>query len=189
MQQRQPLTTGQVAKYCGVNFRTVIRWIERGQLRAFKLPGRGDNRIELPHFLEFLRKHDMPIPAELASIPDRALIVEDDLVMARTINLALTRQGFETRTAADCFRAGVLLGTFAPGVVTVDPQMAGVSGLEALRFLRSIDRFKDTKVMVVAAMPQAQLDAALEAGADAVLSKPFTGEQLAQKLLILVNGH
>ena len=189
MQQRQPLTTGQVAKYCGVNFRTVIRWIERGQLRAFKLPGRGDNRIELPHFLEFLRKHDMPIPAELASIPDRALVVEDDLVMARTISRALQRQGFETRTAEDCFQAGVLLGTFAPGVVTLDPQIAGASGLEALRFMRSIDRFKGTKVLVVSAIPQAQLDEALEAGADDVLPKPFTGEQLAQRLLTLVNGH
>ena len=36
-------TTGEIAKFVGVNFRTVIRWIERGQLDGYKLPGRGDH--------------------------------------------------------------------------------------------------------------------------------------------------
>ena len=187
--QRQPLTTGQVAKYCGVNFRTVIRWIERGQLKAFKLPGRGDNRIVVPHFLEFLRTHDMPVPPDLAAIPDRALVVDHDLLMARTIARALKRQGFETRTAEDSFSAGVQLGTFAPGVVTLDVQMPGINGLEVLRSIRTMDQFKDTRVLVVSALPQAQLDDARDAGADDALSKPFTGEQLAQKLLALVDNH
>ena len=34
------LTTGEAARYCDVNFRTVIRWIEKGYLKAYKLPGR-----------------------------------------------------------------------------------------------------------------------------------------------------
>ena len=61
----ETLTTGEIARYCGVNFRTVIRWIKRGHLRAYQLPGRGDNRVELEDFLEFLREHRMPIPEEL----------------------------------------------------------------------------------------------------------------------------
>ncbi|TNF38926.1 MAG: response regulator, partial [Gammaproteobacteria bacterium] len=40
------LTTGDIARYCQVNFRSVIRWIERGLLKAHKLPGRGDNRVK-----------------------------------------------------------------------------------------------------------------------------------------------
>lgn len=65
MLERQVLTTGEVAKYCGVNPRTVIRWIERGHLKAYHLPGRGDSRVEVHDFLSFLREHEMPIPEEL----------------------------------------------------------------------------------------------------------------------------
>ncbi len=39
------LSSGAVAKYCGVNLRTVIRWIPSGRLKAYPLPGRGENRV------------------------------------------------------------------------------------------------------------------------------------------------
>ncbi|ASP40977.1 hypothetical protein CHH28_17240 [Bacterioplanes sanyensis] len=65
MREKQALTTGEVAKFCGVNFRTVIRWIERGHLQAYKLPGRGDNRIPVNGFVEFLKDNHMPVPDEL----------------------------------------------------------------------------------------------------------------------------
>ena len=65
MRDKQALTTGEVAKYCGVNFRTVIRWIERGHLEAYKLPGRGDNRIPVDSFVNFLKGNNMPVPDDL----------------------------------------------------------------------------------------------------------------------------
>jgi excisionase family DNA binding protein len=63
--EKRTLTTGEIAHYCGVNFRTVIRWIKRGYLNAFQLPGRGDNRVEVGDFLAFLERHNIPIPEEL----------------------------------------------------------------------------------------------------------------------------
>lgn len=62
---KEALTTGEVAKYCGVNFRTVIRWIEKGYMKAYKLPGRGDNRVPIDSLIDFLKQNNMPIPAEL----------------------------------------------------------------------------------------------------------------------------
>jgi len=59
------LSTGEIAKLCDVNLRTVIRWIERGALKGFKLPGRGNNRVRVEDFLAFLVEHEIPIPAEL----------------------------------------------------------------------------------------------------------------------------
>ena len=66
--EKRTLTTGEIAHYCGVNFRTVIRWIKRGYLNAFQLPGRGDNRVEMRDFLAFLERHNLPIPEELQEI-------------------------------------------------------------------------------------------------------------------------
>ena len=48
-----------------VAFNAAIRWIERGQLKSHRLPGRGDNRIEAEDFLAFLNAHGMSIPDEL----------------------------------------------------------------------------------------------------------------------------
>jgi excisionase family DNA binding protein len=43
------LTTGAVARQCGVSKVTVLRWIEKGNLAAFRLPG-GQNRIHRDDF-------------------------------------------------------------------------------------------------------------------------------------------
>jgi excisionase family DNA binding protein len=54
------LTTGIVAKHCGVSKVTVLRWIEKGELAAFKLPG-GQNRIHRDDFRTFAGKYSIPI--------------------------------------------------------------------------------------------------------------------------------
>jgi excisionase family DNA binding protein len=54
------LTTGIVARHCGVSKVTVLRWIENGNLTAFRLPG-GQNRIHRDDFFAFAAKHRIPI--------------------------------------------------------------------------------------------------------------------------------
>ena len=54
------LTTGVVARHCGVSKVTVLRWIEQGNLVAFRLPG-GQNRIHRDDFYAFANKHSIPI--------------------------------------------------------------------------------------------------------------------------------
>jgi len=185
MTDKKTLTTGDIAKYCGVNFRTVIRWIERGHLKAHQLPGRGDNRVEVPDFLAFLRAHDMPIPEEFLDRSARVLIVDDDPAMSAAIQRTLKRAGFETRVASDGFRAGTLLGTFLPGVMTLDLRMPGIPGLDVLKFVRLAERLKDIRILVVSAMPRKDLDAALAAGADDVIEKPFRNPELLEKVVRL----
>jgi excisionase family DNA binding protein len=54
------LTTGAVARHCGVSKVTVLRWIEKGNLTAFRLPG-GQNRIHRDDFYAFADRHNIPI--------------------------------------------------------------------------------------------------------------------------------
>lgn len=54
------LTTGRVARYCGVSKVTVLRWIEKGSLAAFRLPG-GQNRIHRDDFFAFANRHSIPV--------------------------------------------------------------------------------------------------------------------------------
>ncbi len=184
--EKPPLTTGDIAKHCGVNFRTVIRWIERGRLKAYQLPGRGDNRVRAEDFMVFLRDNQMPVPAEFLDKQRRVLVVEDDPVMARAIERVLKRAGYETRTAMDGFRAGVLLGDFQPSVVTLDLRLPGLGGLEVLKFIRSTEHFSNVRILVVSGMPQDELNKALQTGADDILGKPFDNEILLKKVEQLV---
>ncbi|MFC1921535.1 helix-turn-helix domain-containing protein [Chloroflexota bacterium] len=50
------VTTGLVAKYCGVSNTTALRWIKTGQLQAFVLPS-GHYRIHRDDFSEFLTNY------------------------------------------------------------------------------------------------------------------------------------
>jgi len=180
------LTTGDISQLCGVNFRTVIRWIRSGRLKAFQLPGsRGDNRVAAKDFLRFLRDNNIPIPEELAPPVLRILIVEDDNRMAQAIHRALKRKGFETMIAPDGFLAGSLAATFRPAVMTLDLKMPGLGGLQVLKAIRSMHGLEAMKILVVSAMPRNQLDEALAAGADDVLEKPFENKDLVEKVSLL----
>jgi excisionase family DNA binding protein len=59
------LTTGVVARHCGVSKVTVLRWIEKGNLTAFRLPG-GQNRIHRDDFFAFATRHSIPIRKNIA---------------------------------------------------------------------------------------------------------------------------
>ncbi|HUT68164.1 MAG TPA: helix-turn-helix domain-containing protein [Dehalococcoidales bacterium] len=54
------LATGAVARHCGVSKVTVLRWIEKGNLVAFRLPS-GQNRIHRDDFYAFAAKHNIPL--------------------------------------------------------------------------------------------------------------------------------
>ncbi|MFC1942461.1 helix-turn-helix domain-containing protein [Chloroflexota bacterium] len=54
-------TVGFVARYCGVSNTTVLRWIKKSQLNAFRLPS-GHYRIGKGEFAEFLENCNIPVP-------------------------------------------------------------------------------------------------------------------------------
>ena len=62
MKQLSPeyITVGFIARRCGVSNTTVLRWIERGKLPAFRLPA-GHYRIEREDFGEFLTNYGIPV--------------------------------------------------------------------------------------------------------------------------------
>ena len=183
---KRNLTTGDIAKLCGVNFRTVIRWIQRGHLKAFQLPGRGDNRVQLQDFLQFLRDNDMPIPEELQPAGRRVLLVDHDAKTASSLQKALGRAGFEATVANDGFSAGTLASSLAPAVIVVDPTMPGLGGVEVVRSLRANAQTATSRLVVVGDMSQADLEACVEAGADAAFRKPVKPADLVSNIQQMV---
>jgi len=63
-QYSEYITTGVVAEHCGVSKVTILRWISRGYLTAFRLP-EGHYRIHRDDFSEFLAKHSIPVRKQM----------------------------------------------------------------------------------------------------------------------------
>ena len=205
MTLKKSYSTGEIAAFCDVTLRTVIRWIDRGSLKAYKLPGRGNNRVTAEALLEFLQEYQMPVPAELipmqqkqenqtedASADDqeesnrRILICDDEKPYADAIRRLLHRHGYETRVAYSGFEAGTELMLFKPALITLDLSMPGMSGFEVVSFIRERESLRDTKILVISALPKDDLSKAWLLGADEALSKPFDNEHLLKTVADLL---
>lgn len=178
MTNLKSLTTGDIAKYCDVNLRTVIRWIDNGSLVGYKLPGRGNNRVTVNNFVAFLIENNMPVPPEFLINKKSVLVVDDDLSMGQAIKRVLKKDGFQCDIVGNGFLAGSKLAQNKPSLMTLDLTMPGLNGFELLKQLRNEEAYRDLKVLVISALDQDRLDYAIELGANAALSKPFKNETL-----------
>lgn len=186
--RKEFLTTGEVARWCGVSAMTVLRWIRQGRLKAHALPGRGDRRIRVEDFVAFLEAHGFPVPPLGASGEKRVLVVDDDPVSVKVVSRILEREGFRMDSAADGFQAGAKLYSFAPDLVTLDLSMPGLGGLQVIEFIRRSPRLAGVKIVVVSGMPESQLRAARKAGADAAFRKPVRPALLLETVRRLLEG-
>lgn len=171
-------TTGDVAKFTGVNFRTVIRWIERGELEGYKLPGRGDHRVRHNDLLAFMVKNSIPLPEQWQDQTKKVLIVDDEIAMSQAIARVFKRSGWDTQVVHDGFEAGLLLGEFKPDVMTLDLKMPYMDGFSVLSLTREKFQDQGLVIIVISAQGQQDLKKALNLGADFILEKPFENEQL-----------
>ncbi len=78
-------TTFNIARMLNVYSSTVARWIDERKLKAFVTPG-GHRRVNGRDLYVFLKKHNMPIPAELTySNKKKILVVDDNLGVLNSI--------------------------------------------------------------------------------------------------------
>lgn len=62
------LTTGAVARYCGVASRTASKWFDAGMIKGYRIPGSADRRILAEDLHDFLKKRGLPISPFLLSL-------------------------------------------------------------------------------------------------------------------------
>ncbi len=111
-------------------------------------------------------------------------LVVDDSPTVRSILCRILRQlGFETREAADGASALERCRERMPDVVLLDWNMPVMNGLECVRALRALPSGDRPKVIFFTTMNElADIEQALEAGADEYIMKPFDAELLRIKL-------
>lgn len=141
----------------------------------------GAGRLVVP--LSPIRAGQTELPTlERAGRPMRVLIAEDDEMGRRVLSEMVGHTGAECRVVSDGADA---LAAWREGgwhIILMDVRMPGTDGLAATREIRAAEEAgaspRTPVVMLTAGTTQRQIEACLQAGADAVIPKPVQMDYL-----------
>jgi len=178
-------TVFQAGKYCNVSPKTIINWIDAGHIEAYRTVG-GHRRIKQADLEGFMRKQGIPIPeGEPVMERKRILIVDDDPIIVETLVQALEEDehDYEIISASDGFEAGLQVNHFRPHLLILDIMMPDIKGFEVCKRIKSDEKTKDTKIIVLSAyLDEEKFKKMKENGADVCFSKPLPLPQLKQEV-------
>jgi len=110
----------------------------------------------------------------------RILLIDDDRAFARALSIGLGAHGFEVVVAHDGTQGIVEASRAHPDAVLLDLGLPGHTGMEVLEAVRA---WSSVPVIVLSARHQSGAKvAALDAGADDYVTKPFGIEELLARI-------
>jgi len=112
------------------------------------------------------------------------LIVEDEKQIRRFLRTALESEGCRVFEAEDCERGLIEAGTRKPDLVILD---LGLPDRDGVEFVRDLRGWAELPVLVLSARgDESDKVAALDAGADDYLTKPFGMAELLARVRVLL---
>jgi two-component system chemotaxis response regulator CheY len=114
----------------------------------------------------------------------KILVVDDFSTMRRIVKNLLKQLGFiHIEEAEDGAQAYTKLKTGGYGFVVSDWNMPNLDGLGLVKKVRQDDELKDLPILMVTAEAEKEkVVAAIQAGVNNYIVKPFTGEVLKEKM-------
>jgi CheY-like chemotaxis protein len=118
-----------------------------------------------------------------STTPPRILIVEDDTSLRRLLELRLSIDGYETRSAGDGAVALQVLSTWIPDVLLTDVMMPRLSGLSLSRAVRRDERTAAIPIILLTARCfDNDIQEVIDLGGVTFMTKPFAAEALNHAL-------
>lgn len=146
MAPREPIfVASQVASIWGIDLKTVHAWVERGEIEAFRTPGR-HLRFRRRSLLHFLRRYTMAIPPSLAPVRPRVMVIDPSPVSAAALAASLSRQ-FEVIVRHDAVASLAEVGVCSAGASMLDAIVAAMPapGFDAAGWIAALARHPDTR--------------------------------------------
>jgi two-component system chemotaxis response regulator CheY len=121
----------------------------------------------------------------------RTLIVDDSSVMRKIVERALRQAGLDPLVVHEACSGidGIeVLKTRQVDLILSDINMPSMDGLEFLRQIRAQQLAPGVPVvMITTESSEEHVKAAIQAGAQGYIRKPFTAEQVKERVLPLIN--
>jgi DNA-binding response OmpR family regulator len=115
------------------------------------------------------------------------VVADDDVDIRDLVEFKLTTLGHQIVTVADGSSAVDACRTTRPDLAVLDVMMPGLTGLEAVRELRSNPALKDIPVILLTARAQqSDVQTGFDCGADDYITKPFSPKDLASRVEALL---
>ncbi len=111
-------TAPQVARICSTDLKTIHNWVNRGEIKSFRTPGR-HLRFRRQDILDFLSRFGYPIPEGFAPSRQRVVIIEEKDSSLKSIKRLLNRE-FEVEAFADQIDALLSIGQQKPSLVLIN---------------------------------------------------------------------
>ena len=118
--------------------------------------------------------------------PGRILVVDDVPRNVRLLAAVLTGAGYEVVSSGSGTEAIQAVATEAPDLVLLDIRMPDVDGYEVCRRLRADPAAQFLPIVMVTSAEGEERVAALEAGADDFVTKPFNNDELLARVRSLI---
>jgi CheY-like chemotaxis protein len=137
---------------CQVTPATVANWIDQGHLKGTRTPT-GHRRVTSGDLVDFLQRHEIPVPPELAvDVPrDTVVLVEDDVNYRRAFARLVERAGLDVELVQAATGVDGLLeiGRVQPALVLLDYSLPDLNAAQVIERLLEPSRGADVEVMVV----------------------------------------
>jgi excisionase family DNA binding protein len=180
MSNSQPLTTGEVAKYCHVSQATIINWIRDGKLEAYTTPG-GHYRVPQSDLVSFLNTYKMPIDAGLRqSRRPRLVLVSDGPGIKRLAQALHEGNGFDISLARDNYSASAQVARSEPDAVVIDMNTSA----DSLGLCRWVSGFSKDVVVLLVGDPEHEASARAAGAHDYVSHDALMSLEARLKVLL-----
>jgi DNA-binding response OmpR family regulator len=123
----------------------------------------------------------------VAEVERTVLLVDDDPVILRLLQVNFEMEGFQVRTAGDGQEGLEAALVEPPHIVISDVMMPRMNGLELVASLKAHPATAHIPVILLSAKAQvSDIKAGLDAGADDYVTKPFEPHDLVDRVIKLL---